>query len=120
MGKRKAKILTVVESATNWFDASNHDPIAPEVPADLGNQVGVREEIVIQSKEAEAAATGPSLAEFTVKKGSAGPLAEVAPPGGLEPGGETTNPLSAEVEDPSWSTQEAFWRLLQAAGYECW
>ena len=133
MGKRKVDIFTVVESINNWFEANNHDLTIPEGSAELGNQSGPNEDAV-QAKGIEADESGPRLIGFTVDVGSGTSAAEVAPPGGLELEGGTTDPIGSEVEleggpkDPLWSevddsaksAQEVFWRLLQTVGYECW
>ena len=92
MGKRKVDIFTVVESINNWFEANNHDLTIPEGSAELGNQSGPNEDAV-QAKGIEADESGPRLIGFTVDVGSGTSAAEVAPPGGLELEGGTTDPF---------------------------
>ena len=148
MGKRKADIFTVVESINNWFEAHNHDLTTPEVSAELSNRSGTHDKGTVYTQGDEAAELGPSLIGVTINLGSGTSAAEVAPPGGLQLEGRTADPISSEVElggggiepiDPEvepeegarnflWSEvlgsagspQEAFWKLLQAARYECW
>lgn len=118
MGKRKSETFTVCESVSNWSETRPHSPSTPDGSAEIASRTGLVNEALVQANGPAESINDPGLTARPTGLDNGEPAADAASPGVTEE--ETEGPWSAEVDDPLWAAHEAFWALLQAAGYEIW
>lgn len=120
MGKRKAEVFTVLESVGNWFEARPYSPAPLDGSAELTNRPKIIDEALVQPDDLSEATKGPGLAGHPTGADEEEPVSDVAYSGGttVEAGAETLS--QAEEDNSQRALHEAFWSMLQSAGYEIW
>ena len=120
MGKRKGEVFTMLESVDNWFKARPYSPTPLDISAELTNRTEIIEGTLVQANDLVEAAKGPELAGHPTGVDKEEPAFDVAYPGGTT-GEEGVDTLPHAKEDNSrLALHEAFWSMLQSAGYEIW